>query len=421
MNCCLGGPDCQKKDWKIVHKTLCGRLKQVNVEERKTRPTHRLSRVEYALKRQLQVQMFSQQTAEQPYGDPWMSSYLYDAEKCEVCFRTRFQTDSPARLSPCSHCRLAWWCSPECGKDFSKFHSKKHCEELQIIASVDRLEVDYAIDRKSFRHLMVRTDEPRTIYMPLSSIKGWSDYCEKVFPEFDYATSFTAQTIKTYHPDPTSAVRLLTMEASCFPLSVIAAMEDVITNISTRNRLCIHVVGAASRDLQGKGMLEELLHFLPKLRVARIFFAGPEAEDHQDTGKNLACERCISKGRSRTCSYYEGTYHDFARTKEALDNRPDLIVGLNTGMSEIQSDSWMKTLRVIQDMDIPALFTAYTKKEGESEIALMTRMGFGIRKGLELNKWKGVVPKTNNYWNTDKDGPIASYNSYYRYIVQGRA
>ncbi|KAK1235842.1 hypothetical protein PQX77_000932, partial [Marasmius sp. AFHP31] len=106
---------------------------------------------------------------------------------------------------------------------------------------------------------------------------------------------------------------------------------------------------------------------------------------------------------------------------EASANRPDFIVGLNTGLSEIQSDSWMKTLRVIQDMDIPALFTAYTKKEGESEIALMTRMGFGIRKGLELNKWKGVVPKTNNYWNTDKDGPIASYNSYYRYIVQGRA
>ncbi|KAJ8096375.1 hypothetical protein PM082_011537 [Marasmius tenuissimus] len=222
-------------------------------------------------------------------GDPWITNFILNEEKCEVCFRTRFQTNGQERLSPCPRCRLAWWCSPECQDDFHKFHSKRHCEELQTIASVDRLKVDYAIDRKGLQQLMIRTAEPRTTYIPLSTIGGWSDYCNKIFPDFGFATSFTARTIKTYHPDPVPAVRLLTMEVTCFPLSIIAALEDVDPNLASRNTLCIHILGAATREIQGKGMLEELFHFLPKLRVVKAFFVGPQARDHRDTGKNVAC------------------------------------------------------------------------------------------------------------------------------------
>ncbi|KAK1227993.1 hypothetical protein PQX77_008984 [Marasmius sp. AFHP31] len=90
-------------------------------------------------------------------------------------------------------------------------------------------------------------------------------------------------------------------------------------------------------------------------------------------------------------------------------------------MTETDTESWKKTLRVIRDMGVPTLFTAFTKKEGKVEIEQVRSMGVMVREGLELSKWKAVVPRTNNYWNTDADGPIALYNSYHRYIVQGYA
>ncbi|KAJ8096369.1 hypothetical protein PM082_011531 [Marasmius tenuissimus] len=271
---------------------------------------------------------------------------------------------------------------------------------------------------------MIPTAHSSTTYIPLSSLAGWSDYREKIFPDFDYATSFTARAIETFHPDPVAPVRLLATESTCLPLSIIAALEDVIPNLSTHIDLCIHIIGADMRELAGKGMLEELLHFLPNLQRVMLFFVGPKVVDHgRDTGRNVACERCMSAGRVRSCVYYTGTYHDFKRTRRASArvNWPHLIVGLNTGMSEVDTDSWKKTLRVIRDMGVPTLFTTCTKKEGEAETELMRSMGIMVREGLEMNKWKGVVPRTNNYWNTDADGPIASYNSYYRYVVQGRA
>ncbi|KAL0563907.1 hypothetical protein V5O48_018153, partial [Marasmius crinis-equi] len=268
----------------------------------------------------------------------------------------------------------------------------------------------------------VVTDHPCTTCRPLSKINGWNDYHEKIFPDFAFATQVTAGTIKTYHPDPPSAIRLLATKATCFPLTVIAALEDVMPTLSLHNSLSIHVVGAATRELLARGMLEELLHFLPKLKTLKILFVGPETIDPSGGNEtNLACEFCVAKGRSRTSTFYKGTYHDFVLTPGASANRPDLIVGLNTGMSEVDHESWKKTIGVIRDLDVPALFTCYTKREGESEMRMMKGMGVKIAKELSLNKWRGVVPKSNNYWNTDDEGPIAAYNSYYKYIAHGRA
>ncbi|KAL0563905.1 hypothetical protein V5O48_018151 [Marasmius crinis-equi] len=348
--------------------------------------------------------------------------YIFDQEKCEVCLRTRFQFEKPGRLHPCSSCRLAWWCSSECQKDFSKSHSKRQCDELQKTVSVDRLEVDYAIHRRSHRHLHVRTERPRTTYLPLSSISDREDYFRRIFPGFSSETKSVAGTINTYHPDPVSAVRLVATEATCFPLTVIAALEDVVPDLSVRSSLCIHVVGAGPRELYSKGILEELLHFFPMLKRLKIFFVGPETPDETaDKNTNVACQYCIAKGHMRTFIYHSSPYHDFAFTADASNNRPDLIVALNTGMSEVETESWKRTIGVIRDLDVPGVFTAYTKLEAESEIRMLKGMGVRIKKGLALNKWKGVVPTTNNYLNVDEDGPIASYNSYYRYIIQGRA
>ncbi|KAL0569708.1 hypothetical protein V5O48_012258 [Marasmius crinis-equi] len=152
------------------------------------------------------------------------------------------------------------------------------------------------------------------------------------------------------------------------------------------------------------------------LKRLKIFFVGPETPDETaDRNTNVACQYCIAKDRMRTFIYHSSPYHDFALTADASNNRPDLIVALNTGMSEVETESWKRTIGVIRDLDVPGVFTAYTKLEAESEIRMLKGMGVGINKGLALNKWKGVVPTTNNYLNADEDGPIASYNSYYRY------
>ncbi|KAL0569145.1 hypothetical protein V5O48_012833, partial [Marasmius crinis-equi] len=142
-----------------------------------------------------------------------------------------------------------------------------------------------------------------------------------------------------------------------------------------------------------------------------------------DSNLKLACQRCVARGRSRIYVYYRGPFHDFAQTSDAQAqaNFPDLIIGLNTSMAEVETESRKSTVDAIRNLGVPAVSTAYTKYQGELKIGLVKSMGVVILKELSMNKWRGVVPKTNSYLNIDDDEPIASYDSFYRYIIRGKA
>ncbi|EIN09135.1 hypothetical protein PUNSTDRAFT_134301 [Punctularia strigosozonata HHB-11173 SS5] len=355
---------------------------------------------------------------------PGLLGYIQHQIKCEVCFHTPFHTSKAGDFSACSRCELAWWCSPSCAVEFDRAHNADLCRDLQTVACVERLKIDYAIARHHMNKLAIRTPQPRTQYIQLSSLRGWDDYNTCIFPKFDFAAEFTSREFGTNNKDVARATKLLAMESTVLPLTVLAALEQAIPSLEMRSKLCIHFVSVESREFHGRAMTEEILHYLPSLRALNICLVGPNIPTNSESEtewaeSELACPPCASRGRTREAAFYKGPYEVFVHKSNHARQQPDLIVALNTGFSEVETVSWRKTLEVIIDGGVPAVFTAYSHAEAEMEESILRDMGVRFIQKVEKNKWRGPVPRVNSYLQWAGDD-VSFYNSHYWYIIQGR-
>ncbi|KAL0571918.1 hypothetical protein V5O48_010049 [Marasmius crinis-equi] len=429
------GVECQKTDWKLLHRYLCPALQRVNGYDQRIGRYNDIRPEDYEMDQFKRGEVYSQPTEKDPYGTMPREWIRYQS-KCEVCFRTRFMSKTPhIPLNPCPDCRLSWWCnSSTCEKKFPKAHNEEACRAHSDAGAIDRVKIDWAIHCKSRVQLVICSEVLRKKYIPISSVNDWADYHRRVFPDFDAYSDYMSRDFKTYHPTPLKAVRMLAMEATVLPLTVLEALEDIYGTeaVGKRTKLCVHVVGAASREMTAKSMLEELLHQLPKLKTVEAVFVGPEVQIPPPgiyEPPNLACPSCIRDGRQRIYSYENILYHDYVRSSKAkARTTPDIIVALNTGMSEMEMDSWKKTMKVILDKNVPGVFTCYSKLEGEMEVDMLTKMGAKFTKPLAQNRWRGVIPNLHVYLSESQadpskpeaSGPLIFWNSNYRYIIQGR-
>ena len=290
-------------------------------------------------------------------------------------------------------------------------------------AAVERMTIDYALSRGDQRQLMIPTHEAARSYFRLSSVKNWSQYCRRHFTDFDFAISVIAgePALSRMNPLAKKAAAMMTKESASLPLTIVAALENSIPDLATRRELCVHIVGAAQREGLGKGMLEEVLHLLPSCRSLTISYIGPEAIVIRGEKPNVACQYCQAVGTRRQSTYYPGTYHDYIKSGE--NTKPaDLIICFNTGMAEMEEESWAETLRVILDLKVPAAFTAYSESESALEKTLLEKLDAKFVLKPERNQWKGVIP-IRNTWpkeETTREFEEWSYINYWWYIIQGR-
>jgi len=340
---------------------------------------------------------------------------LRDEVRCQVCNRTPFQKAEYRPFEICKGCEYARTCSDECKAKLPAIHSPEDCAALRLVVAVDRVSIDYALSRKSPRQLMIQTPDPRSTYIPLSRIADWSDYHRRIFPDFDYACKFIGNEFKASHPDHIKAIARMVMEATCIPLTVIAALESA--DLVDRTALRVHFVGAATRELHSQGMMEELLHYLPRLKKLHITYIGPEVgyvRPNIRPDSNLACEKCQRRKFSRTCGYHYDEYQTFKKEKA------DLIVALNTGMTEVNPVSWRETVKDILKQGVPAVFTAYTEMEARQEDRMLREMGAKFLVEYQPNKWRGVIPKLNKMQKLFAADDIGmSYNSNWWYVFHG--
>ncbi|KAE9403206.1 hypothetical protein BT96DRAFT_917648 [Gymnopus androsaceus JB14] len=222
---------------------------------------------------------------------------------------------------------------------------------------------------------------------------------------------------QTHSPQAVVGVGQLSTESESFPFTVISGLEKAIPKISTYVSLEIHIVGASSRELGITGMTEEILHHFPHLKRLHLRFIGPEARAPTEPD-NQACEVCQAAGGRRTWSMHTELYHVYMRKNPG--NKPDLIVALNSGHSDITLFiSWTPTLYKILDMNVPALFTEYSREEAELEVVRLRSMGARFVVELEKNKWKGVIPIINRAVLLNHGDVV--YSNQFLYVVNGRA
>ena len=203
-------------------------------------------------------------------------------------------------------------------------------------------------------------------------------------------------------------------------LTLIAALEAVIPNVSTRGSINLHVIGAAGAEFSSIPAFEELLQFLPSLTALRISFVGLNVlevlKDNTETQNPYTlqcCTTCTKMGRTVSITTWRGQYHAYVGTE--FYRKPDLAAAFHSGFAVDEQVDWYPTIRYLAQAPHPTLFTAFRYSEIQEEMGLWKNLGAKFVKNADVNKWKGMSPLL--VFSGDKPNEI-SYNNYWWYIVK---
>ena len=215
-------------------------------------------------------------------------------------------------LKLCEQCELVSACG-ECTLQ----HSPKVCKQYQEMNRIDVFRIaHFELTGKASIYLPA---EPRTSYKPLSSAANWADYyfnisgrCIALEPLLqrvlrqDLASEEVEGVLEGATPDEIHAVRQfnlslkLATDALSRPLSIIAALEDI--GLVSKEKITLHVIGAAGKEMAEMMLMEELPHLLPSLNHLDILYIGPNtpvlnSPFEYETIDMDCCPTCKSRNR----------------------------------------------------------------------------------------------------------------------------
>ena len=338
---------------------------------------------------------------------------------CYHCYRRESQLEGGARLNACQYCLLTLFC-PSC----QQTHPSAECVTLQDIAADDKVMVD--LRRQTGKSSTVSfTKLPRKQHFPLSSAKDWYDYYTRLSDLGGFKSKMT-RNLKYLASDPRERefVEYLRCgtNTTIIQLTLIAALEAVMPNVSTRGSINIHIIGAAGAEFTSLPAFEELLHFLPCLTVLELSFVGLDVlEDLKDDTKTpnshtlQCCTTCTKMGRKISISTWRGLYHAYVDTE--FFKTPDLAAAFQSGFSVDEQADWYPTIKYLAHAPHPTLFTALRYFEIQGETGVWKNLGAEFVKNTEVNKWKGMSPSLGVCG--DKPNEV-DYQNYWWYIVKQR-
>lgn len=336
---------------------------------------------------------------------------------CRHCYRTSPQLKTGEKLKGCEACLLTIFCST-----CPQTHERDECTMFQQIGRDE----DFAIQHhrrtgENFTIMCTETTVPT--YLPLSTAANWYDYYNKISDK-SMMSDMISPEMQVIEPSERRSHGLLGLlryntSTVTLALTIIAALEAIFPDIGTRTTLSLHFIGAASRELTGLMVYEELLHLLPSLKTLELTFVGidiPKQASEEVGRRNRmqleCCPPCTSAKRTRSLALYQGAYHDYVK----LDGyeKPDLAVAFHSGFSQSQTAEWEPTIDLLAEAHHPTLFTSYNKNEMEEEIYLLKSRGANFIQEGELNKWRGMLPILEAVEEKENS---AYYLNQYWYIV----
>lgn len=243
------------------------------------------------------------------------------------------------------------------------------------------------------------TEAPRDLYLPISGATGWHDYYARISGNQHFASAITPD-IQPATEDPMASMLVSLMRlasaTSAMPLTILAALETLCPDISTKTSIKLHFIGAASREFVALMVFEELLHLLPALKDLELTFVGfdiprrPKEESSPGRVKLECCPTCTSRGRTRSMALWRGACHDYLK-QDSYDTT-DLAVAFHTGFSQEMKNEWLPTVLNLATAPHPTLFTSYNETEMEEETTSLRNLGASFKLPDEVNRWKSLCP-----------------------------
>ncbi|KAI6810895.1 hypothetical protein KC335_g5175 [Hortaea werneckii] len=413
---------CQIADWHIAHKYQCHAFQEVNAAERRDSGDKNWEQYTTALHQKAQIAKLAAPAA---HSGELLQAVIGQAY-CASCYRSPSQLREGQSLHPCKICHLAAVC-----EDCESSHTAQQCSHNQLLADMEDYKLKHFEDNATVAATITPTKPKRSgRATALSHLDGWLDYFKTIGSKRDVG-SFISKDFNFDMPDTAvdadmSHERwrhlLLTTDGLSMPLTVLAALEDIV-GLDDLRTLTLHIVGAAGKEFRSLNLFEEILHLAPAIRHLHVVLIGPESPGESagqtgDFGQEIeldCCQDCATDGRRRTVTSFQGGYHEYAL--RPAYQKPDLAVLFHSGRSQAHVEEWQPTTSFLIDSRTRTLCTTYTQREAQEETAELDSLDVCFLARPEVNKWRGLAPLPELL-----EGPehSAYYNNYYRYVFEGR-
>ncbi|XP_033023504.1 putative protein MSS51 homolog, mitochondrial [Lacerta agilis] len=332
---------------------------------------------------------------------------------CAECKKLPESMPDPKSLRRCKRCQNVYYCGSECQRANWPTH-KKVCKKLKLVA-LDRL-VEWLV----FTGDIPFPTSPWTKRIP--EVRGWEDYfsmqdgLEEKLSNIMTGRYMNILWANAGKPKPEEAELLE---------SVKRVMTDFVSRPATiglglcvfrldpyAKPITVHVVGASHVETLNARVTDydELSRMFPKHQGIEVVMVGVDVVD----GPIMRPPLVAFGPRERVyLSSYKGLYHDFwesqVETQQAA--RPDIVVGFHPGFHACHDlmESWLPTLLLLRDYEIPSLFTVYSEQEMKNSLKILMELETQIT-GCGANPFASLKPE-QAYSNPNK--PPVYCNSHY--------
>ncbi|KAJ7743443.1 hypothetical protein DFH07DRAFT_835518 [Mycena maculata] len=332
--------------------------------------------------------------------------------RCMVCTRTdqimRMEAakngTEPGRLTPCPRCDLSFCCSPAHWQAARALHDGP-CEDGHDGLSHCDMNREVRADIK-FEEVMIAEQHPsgQFVWAPERTNSAWTSLTGTSWEsEFSDEMRSTVGVPASLPMGPwiRAASDNLTMAMTILYVLEQLNDDDAWTK---KHTLTIHILGAATREITGSVVFEEILHRLPQVKTLKLLLCGLEMAGGRvprvfpmDT-----CPVCTAQGRKRVHEHVSDTYHAYVQAQGTKFETPDLCIAFNSGASQESTHSWPATFKLLVDRKMPSVFTAFNREEAKAEAALLRSAGATLHAALgpTKNPWGSikVIPEPNKVY-----------------------
>ena len=301
--------------------------------------------------------------------------------------------DDGAELIVCPHCSGVAVCKRCLGDhqgvmEWSCFHdNEEECKKYLISLCCSGM----IVENGTLLLVTSDTNIETTIYQP----KDWNEYFHKKGADFDVGAGMPISVLRKMPP-----ISAFLTDGLTFPLTIqhiLGCNNLSILNNTTKDKLCIHVLGAAASEYTYQRSWVELGRINPQLKQIDIVLVGPDLDEDDEDSINFEKTLLPHEKRLNCCGTIHkrhGLYHERRNDLPSSCPPPDLLVAFHSGITEhTHFVNWYKTLQQIASEDVPFCITGYNHKEVSDDVdRLTTTFGMKVMIPPTANPFRGMRP-----------------------------